>query len=92
MDEIRVQENNAMFDEIMKHCQVNMDISSWEYSSDNYTGNSYNARPLACKKTGQHVGWLVYTKWTDATGEIDYETHISIKEDDLNELLKQDRW
>ena len=90
MKEIIVQENDAMFDEIMKHCQDNIDNSSWEYSSDNQSRQLQWL--LIGKKTGHHVGWFVYREWTDATGEICDETHISIKEDILHELLKQDRW
>lgn len=91
MNEIIVQENDEMFEEIMKRCKINMDMSSWDYSSDNTIGYCYNARPLVCKKTNQQIGWLVNKEWSTEYG-IHYTTHLTMKEDDLDELLKQDRW
>lgn len=66
---IKVYENEELFDEIMKHHQVDMNISSWDYSSDNYF-------PLYDRKTGHRVGWLVFREWGDKN-----ETYISIKEE-----------
>lgn len=77
----RIYEDDAiMFDAIMENCIVDMDISSWDYSSDEHTGYNYNARPLTSKKTGHHVGWLVYKEWLSAEGEITDETYINMKE------------
>jgi len=99
MKEIMVQENDAMFDEIIKHCVIDMNIACWDYSSDNQS--RYLQWTLIDKKTGHHVGWLVYKEWADATyhikikenslHELHVTSHIKIKEDSLHELLKQDK-
>lgn len=78
MKNIKVYENEELFDEIMEHCQVDMDISSWDYSSDNHLNYNYNAMPLLDKKTDYQVGWLVYREWTEWD---ENETYISINEE-----------
>ena len=80
MKNIKVYENEELFDEIMEHCQVDMDISSWDYSSDNTSNYNYNAMPLI-DKTSYQVGWLVYKEWEDAD-----ETYISITSTDIERL------
>ena len=77
---VKIYENEKDFDEIMSICYINMDIASWDYASDSHSGYNYNASPLIGKKTGHHVGWLVYREWRNAEGEITDETYISIGE------------
>lgn len=78
MKNIKVYEDTKLFNEIMEHCQVDMDTSSWDYSSNLHQQYNYNAMPLLDKKTDYQVGWLVYREW----GELDEnETYISINEE-----------
>jgi len=76
---IRIYENEEMFDKILSTCNINMDISSWDYSSDIHSNYNYNARPLTRKCTDYPVvGWLVYREWEDGD-----ETYIAMKEEEL---------
>lgn len=68
---IKVYENEELFQEIMKRCRINEDISTWDYSSDN-TINYPNAKPLVGKYAGHHFGWLVYREWGNSS-----ETYIT---------------
>ena len=75
---VKIYENEELFDEILSTCNINMDISSWDYSSDIHSNYNYNARPLTRKCTDYTVGWLVYREWEDGD-----ETYIAIKEEEL---------
>ena len=86
MKNIKVYEDTKLFDEIMEHCQVDMDISSWDYSSDIHSGYNYNAQPLTRKYTDYPVGWLVYREWEDDEGEICNETYITIEEYEFTDI------